>query len=252
MWTLISASRKPARARAGRSELASLIGTDLAVALRTIWPEPFASEVIGRFRHTLAAGEPYVATDTIEQRADRDEVEAYDWRIERIAMPDGRFGVVCYFYDLSERQRMEAELRASEARFAALFEQAPTFMAMLRGPDHVIEIANPGYRKLVGHREVIGRTVADALPDAVAQGYLELLDRAYRTGEAYSARGAKYATQSTPGSPIDERCVDFVYQPITDRSGAVSGILVEGFDVTDRIEAEAALRESGARFRAAV
>jgi len=82
-----------------------LIGRDLAEALRIIWPEPFATEAIGRFRDTLETGLPYHAPSTVEQRADVETVEAYDWKIERITMPDGRYGVVCNFYDLSERQR---------------------------------------------------------------------------------------------------------------------------------------------------
>jgi PAS domain S-box-containing protein len=93
-----------------------LLGRDFAEVLRTLWPEPFASEAIGRFRHTLDTGEPYSAPSTVERRADIGAVETYDWRIERITLPDGRYGVVCYFYDLSERQRWEATLRDSEER----------------------------------------------------------------------------------------------------------------------------------------
>ncbi len=93
-----------------------LLGRDFDDVLRTIWQEPFASEAIDRFRHTLETGEPYSSPSTIEPRADIDAMEAYDWRIERISMPDGRYGVVCYFYDLSERQRWEATLLDSEER----------------------------------------------------------------------------------------------------------------------------------------
>ena len=63
-------------------------------------------------------------------------------------------------------------------------DQAPTFMAMLRGAEHRFEWANPRYLDLVGHRPVLGRTVAEALPDAVAQGYLDLLDQVFRSGSA--------------------------------------------------------------------
>ena len=91
-----------------------LLGRDLAEVLRTIWPEPFASEAIGRFRHTLATGEPYHAPRTVESRYDIDEVEAYDWQLERVMLPDGRPGVVCHFYDLSERQRYESALQEQE------------------------------------------------------------------------------------------------------------------------------------------
>lgn len=88
-----------------------LIGHDFAEALRIIWPAAFADEAIGLFRHTLATGEPYHAPATTERRRDRDVTESYDWKLERITMPDGRLGVVCNFYDLSERQRYDEHIR---------------------------------------------------------------------------------------------------------------------------------------------
>jgi|GEM_PF-957272 len=88
-----------------------LIGRDFGEALRIIWPDAFASEVVNLFRHTLATGEPYHSPSTIERRNDSQEVESYDWKIERITMPDGRYGVVCNFYDLSERQRYDEHIR---------------------------------------------------------------------------------------------------------------------------------------------
>lgn len=88
-----------------------LIGRDFGEVLRSIWPEPFASDAIAAFRHTLESGEPYHAPGTVERRADIDAKEAYDWRIERLILPDGRPGVVCHFYDLSERQRHEEHIK---------------------------------------------------------------------------------------------------------------------------------------------
>jgi PAS domain-containing protein len=125
-------------------------------------------------------------------------------------------------------------LSSERQRLAQLFEQAPTFMAMLRGPEHMLELVNPRYLELVGHRPVLGRTVAEALPEAAGQGFVDLLDNVYRSGEAYSAFGFKYAMQAVPGGPIDERFLDFVYQPITDVLGDTVGIFVQGVDVTER------------------
>jgi PAS domain-containing protein len=90
--------------------------------MRCIWPEPFASDAIARFRHTLDTGEPFHAPGSVERRKDTGVVESYDWQIERVTMPDGRFGVVCHFYDLSERQKYEAALRESEATFRVMFD----------------------------------------------------------------------------------------------------------------------------------
>ena len=102
-----------------------LLGRDFAEVLRIIWSEPFASEAIALFRHTLATGESYHAPATVERRADNGgTVESYDWKIERVTLPDGRFGVVCHFYDLTERQRFELALREAD-------RQKDEFLAIL-------------------------------------------------------------------------------------------------------------------------
>ncbi len=143
-------------------------------------------------------------------------------------------GMFCSTYESTESVVAERALRDERERMGQMFAQAPTFMAMLRGPEHRFELTNPGYDKLIGHREVLGRTVAEALPDAVEQGFLDLLDGVFTSGEAFTAQGMLFAVRAESGGPIDNRYVDFVYQPIRDASGAVVGIFVEGADVTDR------------------
>ena len=99
------------------SNVRPLLGRDFAEVLRIVWPDPFATQAISLFRRTLETGEPYHAPSTVERRNDTAEVESYDWKIERVAMPNATWAVVCHFYDLSERQRYEAELKQSEERF---------------------------------------------------------------------------------------------------------------------------------------
>nr|WP_314257871.1 PAS domain-containing protein [uncultured Devosia sp.] len=130
-----------------------------------------------------------------------------------------------------------------------MFEQAPTFMALLRGPEHRFELANPSYRKLVGGREVIGMTVAEVLPDAAAQGFVDILDRVYRTGVPYTAEGAPIALRASPDAPVTEHFLDFVYQPLRGPDGEVNAIFVEGADVTTRKLAERERRESEALYK---
>ncbi|HZU51161.1 MAG TPA: PAS domain-containing protein, partial [Sphingomicrobium sp.] len=134
---------------------------------------------------------------------------------------------------LAERQAV-----AERERLAKLFDQAPTFMAFLKGSDHRFEFANPSYLELVGNREILGRTLADALPDAAEQGYLEILDRVFATGTPYRAVAAPFLNQPEPGGPVTERFVDFVYQPILGVDGTPEGIFVQGADVTVRATAE--------------
>ncbi|UNK42731.1 PAS domain-containing protein [Luteimonas sp. S4-F44] len=150
--------------------------------------------------------------------------------------------------ETTQKVLAQRRLAAEAERLGRLFDQAPSFMAMLRGPEHRFELANPGYRRLVGDRDLIGRTVAEALPDAVDQGFKSLLDDVYATGRAFSATGARFVVQATPGGPSVERYLDFVYQPVTDERGVI-GIFVQGVDVTARALADEALREREAELR---
>lgn len=163
--------------------------------------------------------------------------------------PDGIGGVLVLCTETTSQVMAERQLATERARLAQLFEQAPSFMAFLQGPEHLIELANPGYLRLVGHRPVVGRTVAEALPDTVEQGYVKLLDEVYASGEAFTASGARYTFRVQGSDSPIERFVDFVYQPIKDSMGSVTGIFVEGVDVTTRTLASQALHISQAGLR---
>ncbi|KEQ05084.1 hypothetical protein GV67_06600 [Pseudorhizobium pelagicum] len=129
-----------------------------------------------------------------------------------------------------------------------LFEQAPGFMAVLREPEHVFTIANKAYRELVGRSDLIGKTIRTALPEVASQGFYEILDEVYRSGNPYSANAARILLKRQNDTE-EERFLDFVYQPIRDASGAVSGIFVQGHDVTQLREAQETAKENEKRFR---
>ncbi|WP_226783210.1 PAS domain-containing protein [Oceaniglobus trochenteri] len=101
-----------------------LLGRDLSEVLHIMWPESFASEAVAHFRRTLSTGEPYRATPMVERRSDNRGVEAYDWGIDRVRLADGRFGVICHFYDLTSRVHYENELREKERRLSLAYEAA--------------------------------------------------------------------------------------------------------------------------------
>ena len=145
---------------------------------------------------------------------------------------------------------LAARERITEAeRLRQLFDHAPGFMAVLRGPEHAFEMTNAAYLQLVGHRDLIGRPVREALPEVEGQGFFELLDEVYRRGNAFTGRAMSIDLQREPGSAVEERQVDFVFQPMLESGGSVSGIFIQGTDVTERHRAELALRESEERFR---
>jgi PAS domain S-box-containing protein len=139
----------------------------------------------------------------------------------------------------ADEMRAEISVQAQEIsslrNIADLFEQAPAFMAVLTGAEHHVAFVNDGFMKLIGQRDIVGKTMAEGLPDATNQGYVTLLDQVYQSGEAYATNGARYEVQPMPGGPVNERYVDFVYQPIRAADGELTGILIQGVDVTDRV-----------------
>jgi len=167
--------------------------------------------------------------------------------IDEPGAPDGVGGVLVICTETTQQVLTERRISEERARFAQLFELTPTFMCVLRGPNHVFEMANPGFLRLIGHRPLIGRPLAEALPEAAEQGYLQQLDQVFASGEAFQETGAVYTAPASPSEAADRRYVDFVFQPIKDADGSVSGIFVEGVDVTNRTLADAALREADRR-----
>jgi two-component sensor histidine kinase len=123
------------------------------------------------------------------------------------------------------------------ADLRALFQHAPGYMAVLRGPDHVYALANDAYLRLVGRRDLVSQSMREALPELEGQGFFELLDQVYATGKPFVGCQMSAKVRRQPEGPAEEIFVDFVYQPILGADGQVSGIFVEGSDVTARVRA---------------
>jgi len=85
-----------------------LIGRELSVILSQIWPVTIAEEIVGRFQHALLTGQPYFSPEFSEQRQDLGKTEIYEWQLQRVTLPAGQPGVVCFFNNITERKKAEA------------------------------------------------------------------------------------------------------------------------------------------------
>jgi signal transduction histidine kinase/CheY-like chemotaxis protein len=138
--------------------------------------------------------------------------------------------------------KLAQELQGAKAHLQGLFEQAPGFICVLHGPDHVYELANAAYRTLTGGRDLIGKAVRRALPEVEGQGFVELLNNVYSTGTPFVGRSMPVQLRKSPDAPLGLRYLDFIYQPVLDQDGRVTGIFVQGSDVTEQKLAQDELR----------
>lgn len=151
------------------------------------------------------------------------------------------FGVMAIVVENTAKVRAERRLLGEGERLRLMFEQAPGFMAMVSGPDHRFEMANQAYRRLVGRDDLVGRSLREALPEVIEQGFSEILDSVRTTGRPYFGKSRAVLLARQAGRAAEERFVDFVFQPVRDEGGQVSGIFVQGSDVSDQMNAEVAL-----------
>lgn len=145
--------------RAIFGSIKDLMGRDFAEVVHILWPPQVADDILARFRHTLATGECYKSPEFSAERFDHNVREYYDWQIHRIAMPDGRYGLVCYFLDISARVIAEQSLRDSEVRYRRVFETAKDGILILDAHTGKITDANAFMCGLTGLEkcEILGK-----------------------------------------------------------------------------------------------
>lgn len=165
-----------------------------------------------------------------------------------VAEDSGIAGVLALVVETTEKVRAQRYLAGEQDRLRAMFAQAPGFIATLEGPQHRYELANEAYLGLVQRADIIGRTVHEVLPEVASQGFIALLDQVYASGRPHTGAETEIWLTAANGESR-QHYLDFVFQPVRGDAGAVIGIFVQGNDVTERVRAERAMRESEARFR---
>ena len=131
----------------------------------------------------------------------------------------------------ADNRRLETERR----QLMDMFMQTPGFVAVLNGPQHVIQLHNGSYGQLIGHRDVLGKPIREALPELAGQGYYDCLDDVLATGEPFQGRQSPVQLQQTPNGALTTRYLNFIYQPIRNDAGEIIGIFVQGHDVTETV-----------------
>ena len=231
-------------ARSLRDSLNRVVRTgqpDFLPVLHYPIPVPDESGVVDRYwsaSHLPILGEHGEVAFVMQNTQDVTDIHQLKGDVGIKPMP-GRAALGSSILARAERvQALNDTLLAESAQLRNLFMRAPSFMCLLRGPDFRFELANSAFMTLIGQRDLVGRTVREAIPEVVGQGYIELLDKVYRSGEPFVGRQMRIEFERTPGKGLEEVFLNFVYQPIIAEDGEVAGIFVDGNDVTDHVRAE--------------
>jgi len=226
-------------------EIEALVGQDFEQLMQGMWPLAEARAIIRRFRHTLATGEPFYVPELISERLDRAGKYYYEWQIHRIQLPDGRYGVVCYFRDISEQMIALQSTRDSEARYINLLDsinEGYCVLEMIFDADsqpidyRFVEI-NPAFEKLTGLQDALGKRMRDISPN-IEQHWFDAFGKVALTGEA-----VRFANEAKPL----QRWFD-VYGFRRGGPGSRE-VMVLFNNITSQKKAEIALRESEAFYR---
>ncbi|MCB2406527.1 PAS domain-containing sensor histidine kinase [Hymenobacter lucidus] len=149
-----------------------------------------------------------------------------------------------------QQARAEAELQRAQLHNVLL--QAPAMICIFDGPEHRFQFVNGPYQALVGERPLLGKPIAEAMPELRGQPIFELLDSVYRTGETFYATEMLVQLDHDNASPaeLEKRYYNFIYQARRDLRGAIDGILVFAYEVTPQVQARRAVEESARQLAA--
>ena len=210
------------------------------------WPEVRGE--VGALMDRVFTGDP-VHMDDLQLTVHRNgypEETHFSFSYTPVPGDDGAIvGLFCACTETTRQVLAERQAASERQRQQALLQQMPGFVAVLREPTHIFEYVNDAYVTVAGQRDFIGRNVREVFPELVGQGFYELLDKVFASGEPFAARSLPIRFENE----TSDRYLDFLYQPIYDETGAVTGIFVGGYEVTDQIRSQAALAESESRYR---
>ncbi|HEY0570188.1 MAG TPA: PAS domain-containing protein, partial [Enterovirga sp.] len=218
----------------------------LGSKVREGWPEvaEFNDHVmkVGLAGGTLA----YKGQELTLHRSGRPEQVWMDLDYSPVLGDDGEpAGVMAIVIETTDQVLADRRVAAEQNRHRQLLKQMPGFIGVVTGPGHVYEYVNDAYVKISERTEFIGRKFRDVFADLSGQAFADLLDRVYATGEGIVMRGMELRLHGGQ----ETQFIDFLFEPIRDEQGQITGVFIGGYEVTEAYRAAEALRASEARLR---
>ena len=140
-------------------------------------------------------------------------------------------------------EHVQKKIARSEANLRNIILQAPVAMCILKGTQHVVEIANERMLQLWGipGERIIGAPIFSELVDARYEGFEDLLDHVLSSGETYTAYGVPVTLYREAGP--ETIYIHFVYEPFRDDDGSITGVMAVAVDVTSQVISRQGIEE---------
>ncbi|GAB3996866.1 hypothetical protein GCM10028807_40560 [Spirosoma daeguense] len=226
----------------------------LGKSAKTVWPETW--DFIGPIiKQVMATGQPVWYEDQLVPIYRNGKLEDVYWTFSYSPAYDDAGQIAGVFVTCTETTSIvisQQRLQESEQRFRTMIDQTPVAMAVFRGSDHIIEMANEAYQQLVGRKanDLLGKPMFDAMPEIKGYGYEELLANVLATGQPYYA--LELSAPLLRKGQMEKVYLNFTYHPLRSEDGSIIGVTVVANEITDQVIARQKIEESEAELTFAI
>ena len=205
--------------------------------LAEVYPRIKMAGLIGLIDRVFATGEPQVVIEMALAELQPDSPRYVTFAYQAYREDNRIVGVAAFAYDVTEQVLARQEREARQQELQRIFEQAPVAIAILRGPDLIIELANIAVGAIWGRlpARLVGRPYFEALPDTAGQGFETMLAGVLQTGRAVTITETPVTMNRAHTGRPALAYVNFEFQPLYDELGRVSGVIAIGIEVTDQV-----------------
>ncbi|MGQ0829175.1 MAG: PAS domain-containing protein [Bacteroidota bacterium] len=228
-------------------------GPVIGKTIREALPELEGQAFFELLDNVYATGKPYVGTEMPAKAYDDKGVQRqgyFNFIYQAFNNRHGEIeGVLVFAVEVTQQVMARKKMEQNATMLQNLYMQTSAYICTLKGPEHIYDLVNPSYQRLFGKRQLLGHRIADALPELKGQGFIELLDHVYNTGEPFVGNDMLMLLSRNENEEPEAGYFNFSYQPIFNENNNIAGVLVFGYEVTEQVMARKKIEDSAERIR---